>query len=86
VNVHLHCIASNLKRIGKIFTLTPPAKFSADDHGCTDFDLILGSYSMVLFGSILLSHSKTVNAQVISFLILQYMLKVVIKKLYNFDV
>jgi len=31
VNVHLHCIASNLKRIGKIFTLPPPAKFSADD-------------------------------------------------------
>jgi len=34
----------------------------------TDFDLTLESWSMVLFGSILLSHSKTINAEVVSFL------------------
>jgi len=39
---------------------------------------------VMLFGSILLSHSKTINAKVISFLNLQYILKVVIKQLYNF--
>jgi len=42
VNVHLYCIVSKLKRISKISTLSP-VKISADAHGCTDFDLILGS-------------------------------------------
>jgi len=32
------------------------------------FDLILGSQNVVLFGSILLSHSKTINIKVVSFL------------------
>jgi len=43
VNVHLHCIVSNMKSISKILTFLPPGKISADTHGCTDFDLILGS-------------------------------------------
>ena len=34
-------IVSNLKRISNISAL-PPGKISADAHGCTDFDLILG--------------------------------------------
>jgi len=42
VNVHLYCIVSNLKRISK-FRLSSPGKISADAHGCTDSDLILGS-------------------------------------------
>jgi len=33
--------------------------------GCTEF---FGSLSVVLFGSIILSHSKTANATVVSFL------------------
>jgi len=33
----------------------------------TDFELILGSLSVVLLGSILLSHSTTTNAKVVSF-------------------
>jgi len=32
VNVHLHCIVSNLKMISKMSTL-PPGKVSADAHG-----------------------------------------------------
>jgi len=36
VNVHLHCIVSNLKRISKISTVFPPLKFSADVHACCD--------------------------------------------------
>ena len=43
VNVHLHCIASNLKRISKIFTLPPLENFLRTTMDCTDFDLILGS-------------------------------------------
>jgi len=38
VNVHLHCIVSNLKRISKISMFPPPRKNSADARGCTDFD------------------------------------------------
>jgi len=30
VNVHLHCIVSNLEMIGKISTLSPPGKMYAD--------------------------------------------------------
>ena len=75
VNIHLHCIVSNLKRISKISTLSPSEKTSADAHECTDFDLILRSWSVVLFGSNLLSHSKTINAKVVTFL------NAVIKKL-----
>jgi len=41
VNVHLHCIVSNLKRKSTISKLCP-GKISAGGHGCTDFDLILG--------------------------------------------
>jgi len=43
---------------------------SADAYGCTDFDLILGSQSVVLIGSILLSQSKMINVEAISFHIL----------------
>jgi len=67
VNVHLHGIIRNLKRISKIWTLPHPGKISATSMWCTDFDLILGSQSAVLFGSILLSHSKTINAKFTSF-------------------
>jgi len=42
VNVFLHCIVSNVKRIGKISKFTPE-KMSADLHGCTHSGLILGS-------------------------------------------
>ena len=42
VNVLLRWIVSNLIRINKISKLAPE-KISADAHGCTDFDLILGS-------------------------------------------
>jgi len=44
-------------------------KISLGDNGCTDFDLILGSQSMVLFGSIprILS-LKNDKSQVVSFL------------------
>ena len=42
VNVLLRWIVSNLIRINKISKLAPE-KVSADAHGCTDFDLILGS-------------------------------------------
>jgi len=38
---------------------------------------------MVLFGSILLSHSTTINAKVVGFL--NPYINAVIKKLYNFD-
>jgi len=41
VNVHLHCIVSSLKMIS--LTLPFPGKIYVDAHGCTDFDLILGS-------------------------------------------
>ena len=30
VNVHLHCIVNNLKKISKILMLPPPGKISAD--------------------------------------------------------
>jgi len=63
VNVHLHCIASNLKRISIISTF-PPGKISAGARGCPDFDITLGSLSVVLFASDL--HSKTTNAEVVS--------------------
>jgi len=43
VNVYLHCIVSNLKGISKISTFYPHGNISADAHGCTGFDLILGS-------------------------------------------
>jgi len=33
VSIHLHCIIRNLKRIGKMSTLPPPGKISADAHG-----------------------------------------------------
>ena len=32
INVHLHCIVSNLKRISKMSTLPLPEKLSADAH------------------------------------------------------
>jgi len=32
VNVHLHCIVSNLKRLSKMSTLPPPGKISAGAH------------------------------------------------------
>jgi len=41
--------------------------------------------SVMLFDSILLSHSKKVNAKVVSFLNLHRLLIAVIKKVYNFD-
>jgi len=41
--------------------------------------------SVVLLGSIQLSHSKTIDAKVISFLSLRAKRSSVIKKLYNFD-
>jgi len=34
VNVHLHCVVRNLKRISKISMLLPPRKISADSHDC----------------------------------------------------
>jgi len=68
VNVHLHFIVINLKGICKNFDVAPTGKTSADVHGCTDFDLIPKSSGVVLFGSILLSHSKTINAKVVGFL------------------
>ena len=34
VNVHLHCIVSNLKTKSKMSTLPTPAKISADAHAC----------------------------------------------------
>jgi len=62
-------------------------KFLRTSIGCIDFDLILGSQSVVLFGSIILSHSKTINAKVISLPDLyNSLLNAVIKKLYNFGV
>jgi len=33
VNIHLHCIDSNLKRISKVSTLPPSGNISADAHG-----------------------------------------------------
>ena len=68
VNVHLDCIVSNRKRINKILTFPPPGKLSAGAHGYIDVDQILVSQSVVLLGSIPLSHSKTINAKVVSFL------------------
>jgi len=50
------------------FDVVTPGKISADAYGCIDFDLILGSQSVVLFGSIISSHSKTIDAEVVSFL------------------
>jgi len=41
VNVHLHCIVSNLKKIRKCQRCTP-GKFSSGAHGRTEFDVILG--------------------------------------------
>jgi len=43
MNVHLDCIISNRKRINKLSTFPPPWKLSADAHGYTDVDVILGS-------------------------------------------
>jgi len=43
VNVHLHCVVSNLKSIINFNVAAPFGKISAEAHGCTDFDLILGS-------------------------------------------
>jgi len=43
VNVHLHCIVSNQKRISKITTLLPPGKISANAHGYNDFEYIVTS-------------------------------------------
>jgi len=45
------------------FNVAPPEKISANVHGCTDFDLILGSQrqSVVLFGAITLTHSETIK-------------------------
>jgi len=40
---------------------------------------------VVLFDSVFLSHSKTTNVKVDSFLNLQYILSAVINKLCNFD-
>jgi len=56
-------------RKGKAFCERPFAlhRNQPEPHGCSDFDLILGSLGVVLFGSILLSHSKTINAKVVSF-------------------
>ena len=62
------------------FDVDPHGKISADAHGCTDFDLILRSSSVMLFGSILLNHSKTINAKVVRFLNLYAN-----QNLYNFD-
>ena len=38
VNVHLHCVISNQKRISKMLTLPPAGKISADAHvyKCSD--------------------------------------------------
>jgi len=36
VNVHLHCIVSNLKRISKILALPSPEKISANAHERND--------------------------------------------------
>ena len=55
VIIHLHCIVSNLNRISEISTLPPWMRW-------------FPSNSWVLFGSFLLSHSKTINAKVVSFL------------------
>jgi len=49
--------------------VAPFEKISVDAHGCTDFDLILWSQSMVLFGSIpQISSLKNDKNQVVSFL------------------
>jgi len=40
MNVRLHCIVSNQKRISNMSSLPPPGKFSADAHVCSD--LLLG--------------------------------------------
>jgi len=85
VNIHLHCIVSNLKRVSKFSTLPPWKNFCGRSWQCTDFDLILGLYSVVLFGSILLSHSETINAKVVCFPNLHPVINAVIKQLYNFD-
>ena len=85
VNIHLHCIVSNLKRVSKFSTLPPWKNFCGRSWQCTDFDLIFGLYSVVLFGSILLSHSETINAKVVCFPNLHPVINAVIKQLYNFD-
>jgi len=46
VNVHLHCIVSNLKNISKMSMLPPPGNISADAHG-TGISLILNHIANV---------------------------------------
>jgi len=48
------------------------------------FDISIHT-AMVLFGSVILSHPKTINAKVVSSLNRQYILNAVIKKFYNYD-
>ena len=67
VNVHLHH-RQQPEKDKQNFDVVFIGKISADAHGCADFDLILGSWNVVLFGSIILSHSKTISAEVVSFL------------------
>jgi len=50
------------------FQKSMSGKIYADAHGCTDFDLILGVKRMVMFGSNISSHSKTINAKLFSLL------------------
>jgi len=45
VNIHLHCIVIHQQpeKYKQNFDISPYGKISVDAHGCTDFDLILGS-------------------------------------------
>ena len=49
ITLHRQQTEKDKQNFDVVFT----GKISADTYGCTDFDLILGSYNVVLFGSIL---------------------------------
>jgi len=46
VNVHLHCIAGNLKKISKMSMLPLSEKISADDHDCYKYILFQMLYNL----------------------------------------
>ena len=69
VNVHLHCIVSNMERIRKISSLTPPGKVSADTHASDlKFFKVLAFFRRVLVVSYL-QIQQTKNLWVIEILI-----------------